>query len=155
MITDEILYRTLMRTAASARRIPIVENDGKGSSGQERERERLPRGGGYGHILELLSTCEGLCQQQIASLAGIRPQSVSEAIGVMEARGLIRKESGVEDRRTVLIYLTSDGEDYRQRAAQERKIRAQKLLLGLSEDEKEQLYGLLKKIQKIEKEDSL
>ena len=73
----------------------------------------------------------------------------------MEARGLIRKESGVEDRRTVLIYLTSDGEDYRQRAAQERKIRAQKLLLGLSEDEKEQLYGLLKKIQKIEKEDSL
>ena len=150
MITDEILYRTLMRTASSARRISVTEVCGEG-----RERERLPRGGGYGHILELLSVEEGLCQQQIASLAGIRPQSVSEAIGVMEARGLIRKESGVEDRRTVLIYLTADGEEYRQMAARERKVKAHKLLEALSEDEKEQLYGLLKKIQNTEKEDDV
>ena len=142
MITDEILYRTLMRTASSARRISVTEVCGEG-----RERERLPRGGGYGHILELLSVEEGLCQQKIASLAGIRPQSVSEAIGVMEARGLIRKESGVEDRRTVLIYLTVDGEEYRQMAARERGFKAERLFRGLSEAEKDTLYELLKKIQ--------
>ena len=139
MIENEGLYRMLMRTAATARRIPTADALSVG--------ERLPRGGGYGHILELLSVEEGLCQQKIAALAGIRPQSVSEAIGVMEARGLVRRECGVEDRRTLLVYLTEEGEAYRQRAARERGLKAERLFRELSEEEKDRLYQLLKKIQ--------
>ena len=130
MIENEKLYRALMRTASAARRIPT-----EASTSQEEpwisHGERLPRGGGYGHILELLSVTEGICQQKIASLAGIRPQSASEAIGVMEARGLIRRECGVEDRRTLLVYLTEEGEAYRQQAARERGFKAEKLFKSL------------------------
>lgn len=147
MITNETLYHTLMRTASLARRMPT--NISEPAS----ERERLPRGRGFGHILDLLSQKEGICQQQIAQMAGIRPQSVSEAIGILETRGLIRKESGVEDRRTFLIFLTEEGESYRQRNAKERKIKAERLFGALSHEEKESLYALLQKIREAQKEE--
>lgn len=146
MVTNEILYRTLMRTAALARRMPT------GGADAEAKPEKLPRGRGFGHILDLLSREEGLCQQKIAQLAGIRPQSVSEAIGILEGRGLVRREAGENDKRMILIYLTESGETHRKKAAEERQYKAGRLFEGLNEEEKETLYGLLQKLQTAEAE---
>lgn len=146
MVTNEILYRTLMRTAALARRMPT------GGADAEAKPEKLPRGRGFGHILDLLSREEGLCQQQIAQLAGIRPQSVSEAVGILEGRGLVRREAGENDKRMILIYLTESGETHRKKAAEERQYKAGRLFEGLNEEEKETLYGLLQKLQTAEAE---
>lgn len=146
MVTNEILYRTLMRTAALARRMPM------GGVDVEAKPEKLPWGRGFGHILDLLSREEGICQQQIAQLAGIRPQSVSEAIGILEGRGLVRREAGENDKRMILIYLTESGEAHRKKAAEERRYKAGRLFEGLNEEEKETLYGLLQKLQTAESE---
>lgn len=148
MKTDTELFRLLMRTASTAKR-PLYprENDGEHSHPSHGHKR------GYGHILDLLSPDEGLCQQQIASLAGIRPQSVSEAIATLEGRGLVRREAGCEDKRTLLIYLTQAGEEHRQRMGEERAQKAKKLFSPLSEKEKEQLAILLQKIRTAQKEE--
>ena len=148
MKTDTELFRLLMRTASVAKR-PLHSRE------EDKEQPLPPRGHkrGYGHILDLLSYEEGLCQQQIASLAGIRPQSVSEAIAALEGRGLVRRETGSEDKRTLLIYLTQAGEEHRLRMGEERARKAEKLFSPLSTEEKEQLFTLLQKIRNAQKEE--
>lgn len=148
MNNDTELFRLLMRTAAAARRplSPVEEN-----AGADRPRPHGRRG--YGHILELLSRTEGICQQQIALLAGIRPQSVSEAICALEGRGYVRREAGIEDKRTVLIYLTEAGEAHRAHAALERAQKADRLFAALTEEEKQTLFSLLNKIRNAQKEE--
>ena len=146
MKTDTELFRLLMRTSAAARR-PLYNDSDESAPHKGRKR-------GYGHILELLSPSEGLCQQQIAALAGIRPQSVSEALCALESRGHVRREAGVEDKRMVLIYLTPEGEEFRRRAAIERAQRAEQLFAPLTNEEKETLAALLEKLRAAQKEDT-
>ncbi|MBR4186307.1 MAG: hypothetical protein IKQ87_11090, partial [Clostridia bacterium] len=47
---------------------------------------------GMGHILEGLSVTEGKSQKDLALAVGIRPQSLSEALSLLEERGEIRRE---------------------------------------------------------------
>ncbi len=55
---------------------------------------------------------EGLTQpSEIADFIGIDRTATSRALRQMEERGLIRRTSGQEDKRTTLVHLTDDGVD--------------------------------------------
>lgn len=134
MIIEQRLMRNLMRACGASRRL-------KGKS----EDSAMPKGRGFGHILDLLSE-EGMSQQQIAAALDIRAQSVSEAIAVLESRGFIRKEASPTDKRMTLIFITPEGENRRREIFEERKAHAIEFFSVLNEEEKEQLLHLLEKM---------
>ncbi len=151
MVTDEILMKTLIRTGAHIRRRPasVPEFDENGNpcpESHDQNSRHKPEGRGFGHILELLIPGEGVSQQWIANQAGIRAQSVSEAILAMEKRGFVRREPSEADRRVMLIYITEEGKVYRQKAAEERSRRARTFFSCLTQEEKEELFRILEKL---------
>lgn len=95
---EQKLMKNLMRASATVRRRPRPEDGCK-----------HPKGRGYGHILDLLVAGEGFSQQQIADALDIRPQSVSEAVSIMETQGFVRKEANENDRRVTLVHITEQG----------------------------------------------
>ncbi|MBQ8554839.1 MAG: MarR family transcriptional regulator [Clostridia bacterium] len=134
MNIDQQLMKHLKQTLASVRRHPHGDPEHHG------------RHRGAGHILDLLSIENGVSQQQIAGALCIRPQSVSEAIATLEARGFIRKESSAADRRITLIYLTEEGQRHAAILAREREAHAQRFFSVLRDDEKATLLTLLTKL---------
>ena len=136
MNIEQELMHQLKRACAALRRHPPRRAEGGGSL--------PPRG--FGHILELLCEQDGISQQQIAERLGIRPQSVSEAITVLEERGFILKEQSPTDRRVTLIFLTVAGLVHAEQLAEQRRALGRRVFAPLSEAEKEQLLSLLTRI---------
>lgn len=135
MSIEQELMRLMKQSHALARRKP---QDGYG------ECQRRARGAG--HILELLMEQSGISQQEIADKLGIRAQSVSEAVAVLEERGHIRRVASPDDRRVTLIHLTESGHTHAEILAQERKAHAEEFFAVLTAGEKETLRALLTKI---------
>ena len=145
MTKEDMLMRSLIRAYHGARRIPGAP-----------DRKKRPPKRGYGHILDLLSTEVGICQQQIAQTIKIRQQSVSEAIRIMEQQGYVKKSPSATDRRVTWIYLTPEGARHRQEIRKLRESHAQKVFSVLTEEQKDTLLILLEKLNTtIPKEDSL
>ena len=67
-----------------------------------RERER---------VLSLLDETEGVSQQKLSLILGIRPQSLSELLGKLEKDGLLLREKNPSDRRETLVSLTPEGKE--------------------------------------------
>lgn len=134
MTIEQKLMRYLMRTLATTRRYPQSNNEEKGKRR------------GFGHILDLLSKEQGLSQQQIADALHIRPQSVSEALSILEERELITRQTSPTDKRISLIYITETGMARREEIAKEIKERTKLLFANLSDEEKAELLRLLEKI---------
>lgn len=135
MKNDAELYLMLVRTAGMARRTP---------SGSDTDTPR--KWHGYGHILDTLIPNEGMSQQSLASAIGIRPQSLSEALAVMEDRGFVRREPCESDKRVTLVYLTEAGIGRRIELSLQREAKARRFLACLDDDEKQTLGRLLKKL---------
>lgn len=133
MNVDQQLMHYLKRACASSRRHL------HGFHGHH------PPNRGFGHILEFLTQNDGVSQQLIADALELRPQSVCEAITVLEERGYIRKENSAKDRRVTLIYLTEPGRIRAAELAQERKEHAEWFFSVLSSKEKAELLALLTK----------
>ncbi len=101
---------------------------------------------GSGHILESLSLDKGKSQRALALELGIRPQSLSEALGHLEERGEIRRQADPADGRVTLVFLTREGAEKRKKHQQIRTEHATQFFSVLSQEEKEQLLYLLEKI---------
>lgn len=137
MIANEQLMKLVTRTAAHIRRRPRKD-------GAPGDSPRCTKG--YGHILDLLSESEGLSQQEIALQMDIRPQSVSEAITSLEARGYVIRKPDPEDKRVARILITDEGLAHRQQMKAERRAFANQFFQILSEEEKATLADLLSKL---------
>ncbi len=131
MNQDLILMTLLHRTHALGRR------------GKRKEPE-VPRGSG--RILEHLDTDRPVRPRELAEELGIRPQSVSEALLYLEKRGEIVRESDPQDKRSCLVTLSEAGKMAKERAAVERRERAEALFSPLTEEEKKTLEAILNKI---------
>lgn len=84
-----------------------------------------------------------LNQKQIQEQLSTRPGSVSELISKLESKQLVERRRDENDRRRVVLSLTEKGQD----AAMIHKERpAEDLFAAFSEEEKEQLAGLLEKL---------
>lgn len=101
------------------------------------------RGGGQGGILSLLNKTDQISQKELQDMLRIQPGSLSEILMKLEKKGLIIRRKDEEDRRKSVLYLTEAG-----KAAvkeQDPRMGEQQLFDALSDEEKEQLKGLLKK----------
>ena len=134
MTMEQKIMRNLMRAGGGARRHHRKPEDA-----------HCRRPMGFGHILELLSE-EGMSQQQIAETLGIRAQSVSEAISVLESRGYVRRQPSDSDRRKILVCITDEGRQHREEMAQQRAEHAREYFSVLTEEEKTELLRLLEKV---------
>ena len=137
MKSDSELYRLLVRTAGMARRT---------SNGKEKPGDPPKKWQGYGYILDTLVPGEGMSQQQLASALCIRPQSISEALSVMEERELVRRQPSDKEKRVMLVFLTQKGVERRAELAEERAYKAEHFLACLDKEEKQTLYSLLLKL---------
>ena len=101
---------------------------------------------GYGHILDLLSKHNGLTQQQIAQMLGIRPQSASEAVSNLEEQGLVEKSPNPQDKRSYLLHITPEGLERQAEIRVRRQENANRILAPLTKEEKDTLQVLLHKV---------
>ena len=105
--------------------------------GPHRERER---------VLCLLDETEGVSQQKLALILGIRPQSLSELLGKLEKDGLLLREKNPDDRRETLVSLTAEGKARAASFEEERRRAGDAFLAPLTEEERETLGALLTKL---------
>lgn len=102
--------------------------------------------GGHGHILAVLSSHDGSSQQELADLLGIRPQSLSEALSVLESDGYIERYADEVDRRCIRVFLTDAGRRRNGELSAIRSERARSLFARLEPGEKATLAELLGRI---------
>ena len=144
MQSDVELLRLLRRAVSVSRRKGKEERSeeaGKETCGGEKRRHR-----GLWYLLSLLEEGEGKSQSTLAKEAGIRPQSVSEAVSLLEERGFVRRSEGTEDRRISLVFITPLGREHSREVEKERRKRAKHFFAPLTEGEKESLAMLLEKL---------
>lgn len=104
------------------------------------------RNRGYGHILDLLSKHNGLTQQQIAQMLGIRPQSASEAVANLEEQLLVEKTPNPQDKRSYLLHITPEGVKRQAETQARHQENAHRILAPLTKEEKDTLQALLQKV---------
>lgn len=112
-----------------------------------------PRGQGRGRMLGLLLDHGEMSQTQIASHLGIRPQSLSEMLAKAESDGVIVRRQSTEDKRQTLVSLTDLGRSRVETYRENHRRQAAEFLTPLTDDEKNALAGILRKLIEAKKED--
>ena len=87
-----------------------------------------------------------MTQKALADRLEIRPQSLSEALTSLEEGGFIERKTNPDDKRETLVSITPIGRERSGIIEEHRKKHAQEYLSSLSEEEKELLYTILKKL---------
>ena len=95
-------------------------------------------------IIALLAERGALTQCELKKLLGIQAGSLSELVSRMERFGVIEREPDPQDKRRLVLRLTEEG---KRRAAEPRVIGDEKLFAVLSQDEKDELRRILRKIE--------
>jgi len=97
-------------------------------------------------ILRIVQATEGISQQALGSELGVAPSRLVALIDDLEERGLVERRDQPSDRRSYALYLTSKGKDVLKRIAQVGREHQQALCAALTDEEREQLAWLLKRI---------
>ncbi len=97
---------------------------------------------GQDSILTVISQNPGITQKEIGEILSIQPASVSELLMKLERKGLVLREKDENDRRSIKVQLTEEG----QSNLAELKEETSDPFLALSVEEQEQLRSLLKKL---------
>jgi DNA-binding MarR family transcriptional regulator len=129
--TSEKLYSLLLRCSHALSR--GHHHDGGMHPGQWR-------------ILSLLAAGNKVTQRELLDIVQIRAASLSELLTKLESKGLITRVKGEDDRRNVGVEITELGEMVIAEHAGSRQSISTELFSALSEEEQEQLAGLLSKL---------
>lgn len=70
-------------------------------------------------LLSVLVREEGITQVTIVERTASDPNTVAAILGLLERRGLVRREAHAQDRRARCVFLTTDGRRIQRRAAKE------------------------------------
>lgn len=100
---------------------------------------------GQGRVLLLLGMQDSIRQKDLAFLLDIRPQSLGELLGKMEANELIVREVSEEDKRIMLVSLTEAGKEMAKKMEKEKEGKSV-WLDSLDDTEKETLSTLFQKM---------
>ncbi len=143
MKTIEVeIVRMLGRLNALSRRGPT----------SQAEVPEATRGQGRGRMLGLLHDHGEMSQSQIASRLGIRPQSLSEMLAKADADGVIVRRQSTEDKRQTLVSLTELGQSRVEAFRENHRRQAAEFLAPLTDDEKNALAEILRKLIEAKKE---
>lgn len=102
--------------------------------------------GSQKRILMILKENPDITQRELTEYLEIQPGSASEVIGKLEASGLILRTPSRTDRRTADVRLTREGEAAADEAYEKREKRHRDMFACLTEEEKQNLLGLLEKV---------
>lgn len=97
---------------------------------------------GQDGILTIIAQHPGISQKELGESLGIQPASVSELLGKLERKGLVSREKNEQDRRSIQVRLTEEGQKILAAPAEEPSDPFQ----SLSAEEQEQLRILLEKL---------
>ena len=101
---------------------------------------------GYRRMFRTLCVHDGMTQVELARAAGLTSPTVSAALNRMEADGLVKRVPDEKDRRKVYVFITEKGRERdRDIIAKCREIE-RVMLQGISDEEKEQLLSLLRRM---------
>ena len=102
---------------------------------------------GQGRLLVQLLKHGTLTQRELIQMTGRRSATLSEQLDNMEKAGYITRSRNETDRRNVDVSLTPLGQETAADAQRCHAERARRLFSVLNEEEKDQLSGLLQKLQ--------
>ncbi|MEE1884142.1 MarR family winged helix-turn-helix transcriptional regulator [Pedobacter flavus] len=88
----------------------------------------------------------GTAVTKLASLQGVKPTSLSRMLVSMEKSGMITREIAADDKRSILVKLTSEGKEKQKIAKSVVKRFNEYLNASFGEEEQQQLSELLKKL---------
>ena len=97
-------------------------------------------------ILIILYEQKNMTQKELTEFLGIKPGSVSEILIKLEKANLITRVHSENDRRTMKISLTDEGEKMAKVAIKRRRERHEQMFVCLTEDEQKTLLLLLEKL---------
>lgn len=104
---------------------------------------------GQQHILvKLLKNGGHMTQRDLQEAAGISSAAISEVLAKLEAAGLVQRTRSDEDRRQLDIALTAEGQARAEELIEERRSFEAVCLTCLSEQEQQQLVGMLDRLVK-------
>ena len=87
-----------------------------------------------------------LLQRELQDILHIKSGSLSECIIKMEADGLLKKKKSEKDGRCLVLKLTQKGKLCAEQLKQEYDVRVREMLSCLTEEQCEQLHGLLEPV---------
>ena len=105
-----------------------------------------PREHGRVRLMNMLKENGKLSQREIAEKLDIRPQSLSELLVKMESDGFISRRQDKDDKRVIVVALTEKGEEQLVVLRQANREHAEKLFSPLTDEEKDALIAILKKL---------
>ena len=105
-----------------------------------------PREHGRVRLMNMLKENGELSQKEIAEKLDIRPQSLSELLVKMESDGFISRMQDKDDKRVIVVTLTEKGEEQLVVLRQANREHAEKLFSPLTDEEKDALIAILKKL---------
>jgi DNA-binding MarR family transcriptional regulator len=97
-------------------------------------------------LLRAVRAAEGLSQQALAERMRIQPSRMVAFIDALEKRGLLERRQRSEDRRLRALHLTDTGQELLGRAFALAVEHERDLCADLSEQEREQLLALLRRV---------
>ena len=97
-------------------------------------------------ILRIVQATEGISQQALGAELGVPPSRLVALIDDLEERSLVERRDQPSDRRSYALYLTSKGGEVLKRIALVAREHQRALCAALTDDEREQLAALLKRI---------
>ena len=101
---------------------------------------------GYAAILHTLVHKGEMSQKQIAQELEIRPQSLTGSLDKLEESGYIQRKRSEDDHRAQLVSVTEEGRKIEKEMNSLRSKAATEYFQCLSEEEKQQLFTLLSKL---------
>ncbi|WP_025688825.1 MarR family winged helix-turn-helix transcriptional regulator [Paenibacillus zanthoxyli] len=103
-----------------------------------------------GQYLYLVRICEqpGIIQEKLAEMIKVDRTTAARAIAKLELQGLIEKRSDPDNRKIKKLYPTAKGEEVYPFLKREADYSDQTALAGLSDEEIETLYKLLKRVRR-------
>jgi len=97
-------------------------------------------------ILGILRRSEGLSQQDLAGALQMHPSGLVALIDELEERGLVERKDSPDDRRIYALHLTDKGQATLSDIGRIAHEHNKSLCAALSDEEREQLRGLLQRI---------
>lgn len=137
---EERIMRMISRLDGMSKRLP------KPTTAEEPDSPPPVPGPGMGRVMSILNDSGDMNQAQLAKELDIRPQSLSELLSKLEAEECVARRQSPSDKRQTIVSLTEKGKirvaGFRERHRKD----AEAFLAALTEEEKENLFEILKKL---------
>lgn len=102
---------------------------------------------GMWYFLRVLWEEDGLTQRELSNRVGTMEPTTLEAIKTIEAKGLVRREHDLKDKRKRLVYLTEKGRSLEEILLPLARALVDEAVVDLTDDEETVLRELLQKVR--------